>query len=257
MINADRADHREYASGEFFKRFKEELSSENSFKNRFSDIPWISIQYAPDSTFRTVTWQIDKGEGDHAYFGYLQKSDNSFYELAGKRGRSTVNSNQVLSFEQWKGALIYKILQLPDSTGTYYLLTYHMMDAFTKVKTLEPIQFEDGQVLLGKNGQFDSSGEVSGLDSRLVIKYSMDANAGINYDPDSRRLVYDNLVAVQGRIPGQGPTLVPDGSYRAYEWSEDKGWDYVEKLFSQWNEGPLEQNRDRTNDRKLFKKKNR
>ena len=258
MINADRPEHRVLASEAFAEKFGEELAQEESFTLDFAEIPWISIQYPEDSTFRSITWQIDEGEGKYSYHGYLQSNEGDLYTMAGKRGRSTARSNDELSFSQWKGGLIYKILTLPTASDQYYLLSYSAIDEYTKVKTLEPIRFEEGTVILGRKGLFDERPEAGSLTARLALQYSMDANAGITYDETSRRLVFDNLVVVQGRMPGQGPTTVPDGSYKAFEYSPEGRWTYIEKLFSQWNEGPLEDNRNRLVDRQLFnKKKNR
>jgi len=90
----------------------------------------------------------------------------------------------------------------------------------------------------------------------MAMIYSADSNASITYDDVTDRLVFDNLITVQGRMPGQGPTKVPDGSYKAYEWQNDS-WVYIDKLYTEINDGALDPARSKKLNKKLFKSKKR
>jgi len=255
MVNADQAQHRRFAQERFEDLFSTELETSSSLTKSYTDMPSLSIQYPRDSSFRTITWQVDHGDGKHAYGGYLQTSDNQLYKIAGPRGRSTHDTNQEISFSAWSGGLVYKIIEDGQDPSTYYLLTYRILNEFTKVKTLEPLMISDVEVTLGKQGFFENTGSNEKLNARLSLLYSIDANASIIYDTETDRLVFDNLVVVQGRLPGQGPTAVPDGSYKAYERSSNGHWTYIDKLYDHWNEGALDPVRKGKLNNELFDKK--
>jgi hypothetical protein len=227
----------------------------------FTDLPWISIQYPPDSLWRIITWQVDKGNDTFAYHGYWQDQKNgALTRIAGPRGRKTHDTNAEVPMANWRGALVYKIIRTNNDLDHYYLLTYKQINQYTKVKTLEPLIFDDRGMVLGRKDlfnydqNFEESGVGKQLSSRLSITYSVDANASIRYENDSDKWVFDHLIVVQGRIPGQGPTPVPDGSYRAFEW-KNKSWKYQSKLFTQINDGPVNPNRAERLSNEIYKSK--
>ena len=265
MVNADRAEHRTLAAERFDSLFAISLASPVSFSSYYEDLPWISIQYPEDSLWRMITWQVDEGEGQYAYYGFWQRKGGRIVKIGGKRGRISHASNQKLCLEAWRGGLVYKIITRPQLPHVHYLLTYRMTDAFTKVKTVEPIIISDEDITLGiedhfsyKGSAFEESGIGSQLTSRLSLSYSFDTNAGFRYESTSDRWIFDHLVAVQGRAPGQGPTAVPDGSYRAFEWKNGQ-WEYISKLFTEINEGPINDQRPATLSNQIYttKKKDR
>jgi hypothetical protein len=233
MINASNAEHRTYAAEHFAELFDEELQKENSFDAPFENLPWISIQYAEDRSFRTLSWQIDGGNGSYAYDGYIQQPDLPALRFKGDQGVGSSKVDRVIKWKDWKGGIIYKILSIPSDIGVeYYLLSFNQLDQFTKQKSLEQVQWGKGEVILGAIEKFELP-ERSKKAKRITITYSADSNASITYQTGAKQLVVDHLVGIPGRIPGQGPTMAPDGSYIAYSLSSDGSWKYQDKLFDQ------------------------
>jgi hypothetical protein len=68
--------------------------------------------------------------------------------------------------------------------------------------------------------------------NRLMLEYSSDSNVGLNFNQGMGMIVYDHLISRMGRLPEQGPTMLPDGSYCGYKPEEGK-WIYVDKLFNE------------------------
>ncbi len=257
MINADRPEHRQFAAQKFQENLKEKLADEQSFDFSFEEMPWISIQYPDDRSFRVISWQLDLGGGNFDYRGFVQKP-GSLFSMMGISGRSTTDINDEIPFEVWKGGIVYKILQVAGQDDIYYLLSFAQQDQFTKVKSIEPFRFVKDRPVLGLKGHFINDTESRAPDARIVMKYSADSNAGFVYDDESGRIVFENLVLVQGRIPGQGPTFVPDGSYKAFELDNNGQWQYVDKLYDQWNTGPLDaEGRKRVEQGLFARKKNK
>ena len=54
-----------------------------------------------------------------------------------------------------------------------------------------------------------------------------------------------------GRKPGQGPTLVPDGSYVGYKW-DGTYWNKVDKIFDQVSATPPMDGRKKKSNKTLF-----
>jgi hypothetical protein len=67
---------------------------------------------------------------------------------------------------------------------------------------------------------------------RHVLLYSADTNATLDFYDDSKRILFDNLIVMQGRMVGQGMTFVADGSYRGYDYNNGK-WIAKDKLFDE------------------------
>ncbi len=249
MINASIPEHRRYAAERFDSLFVDRIATEDSFQDGLEDLSFISVQYDDARSLRVISWQIDEGEGNFGYQGYVQQSDGNLQGFNSQKGRDTYKSNRQGALEDWAGGLVYKVLTAVDGI---YLLTFQMVDEFTKVKTLEPLSIEDGHIMIGRPGSFDINRR--GASARIALEHSVDSNTQITYEPTSQRFIFDHLIAVQGRLQGQGPTYVPDGSYRAFEY-EDGAWKYIDKLYTEVNDGPLDPSAQQGLDTRLSDKK--
>ncbi|MBT8189180.1 MAG: hypothetical protein KJO29_02030, partial [Bacteroidia bacterium] len=56
------------------------------------------------------------------------------------------------------------------------------------------------------------------------------ATLQLNYNPGLKLIIHDHLIQRIGRIPGQGPVFLPDGTYEGYEFIEGI-WMYREKIY--------------------------
>lgn len=233
MINAAHPENRKLAATEFSNLFQAALDAPQSFHQSFEELEWVSIEYPDDRTFRTLTWQLDEGNGKYSYDGYIQSHDGKSHRIKGKQGIGSDKINRVIEWDQWRGGIVYKILTMSSNGAPqYYLLAFNQVDQFTKQKSLEPLQFKDGEVILGAEGLFEQ-GDSKRKAHRLALTYSADSNTSITYKEASNHLVLDHLIPMMGRIQGQGPTQVPDGSYVAYELQPDGSWKFLEKLYDQ------------------------
>ena len=233
MVNAEVASHRILAADKFEILFQKAIEEEASFENKFDDLPFIFIRYPEHQSFRTITWQIDRGAGKFEYKGYFQLEDGTIYPLAGGRGQEALSAIGAIKWSKWRGGIIYKILTIPSgSENKDYLLTYRQLDEFTKAKTLESVQITKDNILLSSEQIFGANKGGSNS-NRITLSYSADSHCNIRYQPEAQQIVFDNLVSVAGRLEGQGPTLAPDGSYKAYTLQSDGTWNYQDKLFDQ------------------------
>ena len=248
MINSSIPEHRILALDKFKTSFEAELLKESSFNNQFSDLPWISIQYPEDRSFRIISWQVDKGDFQYEYHGYFQ-NDKRLIPFNTQSGMDALEDDIVLSLKDWSGALVYRVLQVDN---TYMLWTYRMLDNYTKVKTCEPILITDGEVQLGA-AIFQEKEASAEYFARHILQYSADMSATLDYYQETKRLIFDNLIMMAGRMEGQGITYVADGSYRGYDFINGK-WMAKDKLFDQISARPPREKRV-SNNKDLFGRK--
>lgn len=229
LVNAVSPLHRERAHQQFYKDMKSVLEIDGSFSFPFDSLHWISIQESPDKSFRFITWQLAGVNDTYSYYGFYQDA-NQTLEL-----NSTVKFDRNIEYQDikadhWYGQLVYEIVPMDD----YFLLFgFSQIDKFTKSKVAEVLKIVDGVPVFGSPVFSDSSSAYSEAKQRLVLNYSADALVNLTYNPGLNMLVYDHLVSRMGRMPGQGPTLVPDGTYKAYEKTDSGKWNYVDHLYSE------------------------
>jgi hypothetical protein len=227
MVNSDKPEHRVEASQHFSTALEAELKRDQSFEKEFTELEWISIQYPDDRSFRVISWQVDQGDGDYKYYGYYQDMARliPFDTQSGEEG---LDEDTDLSISDWSGALVYRILQVDEN---YMLWTFRFTDTYTKIKTCEPLVISTEDVTIGQKIFQEEEGSPN-YKHRHVLLYSADTNATLDFYDDSKRILFDNLIVMQGRMVGQGMTFVADGSYRGYDYNNGK-WIAKDKLFDE------------------------
>jgi len=235
-INADNPNHRLRANDYFYKEFKVFLEEEGSFDNSLEALQWISIQYAPDRSFRLISWQLAGPDHGYEYFGFYQ-DQHQLIELKSSVEFSQSLDREKITAESWYGQLIYEILPIDN----YYLLFgFRQLDQFTKTKVVKVLDFKDGKPNFDRAVFKNKDSEQLSL---LAIAYSADITATMNYNPGLNMIVQDHLIQRMGRMPGQGPTFLPDGTYEAYK-KEGNVWVYVEQLYNEIIEKPTDRKKN-------------
>lgn len=230
MINADLPSTRTTAQDLFIPLLEQKLNKKGSYNESLDVVEWLLVEYAPDSTFRIISWQLDKGEGNFEYHGYLQRIDDSWVKFNPTDGRLAKEKDLSLPFEDWKGGMIYRIMSPDDD---YFLLfTYRQLDKFTKMKTCEILVMDEVEGPRLGLPLFQAEEGAEEFVHRITLIYSADSNVSLNYDDSGQQIMFDHLIPVMGRLPGQGPTWVSDGSYRAYR-QESQLWQKIDKVFDQ------------------------
>jgi hypothetical protein len=229
MVNANNPENRMAAHKIFHQAFKEKMLSSDAFDFELETIPELHVVADTSNTFKIITYQIQESEDKFQYHGYLIKKDGSFYEL-----KDAFNSLEDIDFltlndEEWLGGIYYNLVQMGDF---YFVFSYRQNDKFTKFKSFDCLTFsEDGDPILGSEIFVFPQENIRNLvKSRVTFNYSSDALLSLNYNREMGMVVHDHLMQVIGKLPGQGPTFVPDGTYEGYLF-EDGRWTYNEKLF--------------------------
>ncbi len=244
MVNADLPEHRRFAASKFEPMFMQSLQDTYSFDQSLDALKWLVVSYPPDSTFRIVSWQIDLGASKYAYRGIIQKKDNNVKSFSKSSGDLGMALKREIAWQEWQGGIIYDVKPLEEDM--YILLTFRQLDQYTKLKTAEVIRFDEDEATLGfPVFQTEEGGEDYAY--RMLLEYSADSYVTLNYVDESQQLVFDHLIQVMGRMPGQGSAMVPDGSYRAYMLENGK-MKLIDKLYHEVLTTPPRSGRDNTKD---------
>jgi hypothetical protein len=238
-MNAVRSDHRSRSNDSVITHFESIISQTGSFALSFDALPWISTIYAPDSSFRVFSWQLNQADSLFSYYGYLQFDDGALVKFIDNEPAYDLSYAQ-LNPENWLGARYYEMVPFEHKgEAAYLLLGFDAHSRWNRRKIAEPLFIQDRQVqfgipVFGKEGiDFNRNGK-----SRIILTYSLETKTVLTYDEDIKMLIHDHFISFDGRFPGQGRTQVPDGSYEGYRLDDAGNWIYKEKLFDQILEKP-------------------
>ncbi len=225
---------------EFIPAMVQSLKEPGSFYYPYDNLDFISNVYAPDSTFRILTWLVKLDNSSYRYFGTIQMNSDSlkmypFFDEA--KPIAEIESKEIIP-RSWYGCVYYNITKEDCAFGDCYTLYgWDGNNIFSTKKYVDVLQFRNDSAILGApifNFERDS---IPMTTNRLVLEYNNKASAHINYDDELEMIVYDHLVPQDGESFGMYATYIPDGTYEALKF-EDTIWTYIPKVFHQTMDEP-------------------
>ncbi|GJM32782.1 MAG: hypothetical protein DHS20C18_17830 [Saprospiraceae bacterium] len=237
VINDSLPEYRFGTCKKLITSLKTALKLQNSFNYPFERLKSVSIQYPQDSSFRIFTWQLYVNKDEYRYFGAIQMNtpDLKLIPLIDRSFELTGNLEQIVyGADNWYGAVYYRLMEVDAPSGKYYLLFgFDGYEFFQKRKLIDVLTFnENGQPVFGAP-VFLSNKEDGGSarsKNRVLLEYSAEASVKMNYDEIMGKIVFDNLMDINGQY-GEGPTKIPDGTYQGYEL-KDGYWLHITKIFN-------------------------
>ncbi len=224
----------------FTKQLVKALITKNSFYFPFDSIINISKQYAPDSTFKILTWQLVINENMVRQHGAIQMrtQDGSLklFPLIDKSDVTINISDTVSNNSAWVGAVYYKIIMKKFEGHTYYtLLGFDENNIRSDKKIMDILEFVEGKPVFGNN-IFVTNGnkEMPKKMTRFIYEFKKLASTRLSYDADLDAIVFDELQS-ENSTPNRKWTLVGTGEYEAFKWRNGK-WVYTSNAFG--NEPP-------------------
>ena len=236
VVNDSIAENRFGTCKKLITTLVQALKIENSFHYPFDRLKTISIQYPPDSTFRIFTWQLYVDVDDYRYYGAIQVNspDLKLYPLIDRSYEVESEEYDILNPDKWYGALYYNLRQFNTAEGSKYLLFgYDGYSLFNKRKLIDVLSFKDGKAIFGAP-VFVEENKATGaqtIRNRILKEYSSEASFKMNYDEAWGLIIFDHLTMMAGGY-GQGPAMVPDGTYEGYKL-ENGRWQWVEKYWTE------------------------
>jgi hypothetical protein len=238
IVNAGEAAGRFRADSQFVRSLVRALKLENSFYYPFDSLYTISRLYAPDSSFRIITWQFKKDNLMYLQEGAIQMNlpDGSLklFPLFDASMFTEKPLDSVRTRKNWIGAIYYKVIEKEYQGKKYYtLLGFDDYSETSNKKWMEVLTFSpEGEPRFGgPYFSFQQDSVHKATQYRFNIEYKKEAATRFNYDPQMDMIVFDHLVP-EGDEPRKLDTYIPDGDFEAFQWKEGR-WVHVEKqLFS-------------------------
>lgn len=244
IVNDSLPEHRFGACREFILKLKTALKTDHSFYYTFDRIKSASILYPPDSSFRLITWQLYVDKDEYRYYGAIQMKSKEL-QLFPLIDRSFELENEgnleQMTFEsgKWYGALYYNMKEFKGPQGKYYLVFgYDGYQFFNKRKVLDVLHFKAGKPIFGAPVfVFAPENRPAYTKNRIMMQYSAEVGAKLNYDEAYEKVMLDHLIAMPS--PHGDMANYPDGSYEGFELKKDGKWHHVSKVFHQVQDEPI------------------
>ncbi|MBX2931104.1 MAG: hypothetical protein KF781_04030 [Chitinophagaceae bacterium] len=227
-----------YRADSFFtKGLVKALKIPYSFYYNFDSINTISKLYAPDSSFKIFTWQLEKDYSSVRQKGAIQinTADGSLklFPLFDASDDTENPVDSIRTAQRWIGALYYKIILTTYNNKKYYtLIGLDENNEKSNKKWIDVLTFDkSGNPLFGGRYFQYPNDEIKPQQPayRFCIEYKKDARARVTYDEEMGIIVFDHLIS-EDNNPSQRQTLIPDGDFEGFRWV-DAHWVYVNSLF--------------------------
>ncbi len=223
---------------QFIKTLVRGLQVKNSFNYPFDSIKAIGNLYAPDSSFRIITWQLAYDDYYCRQRGAIQyKTTDGSLKLVPLRDYSEFAENpldSVRTKDTWIGAVYYNIIKtVYNGTNYYTLFGFDQNSIQSNKKWIEVLTFNEKNlpVFGGKFFSYEKDSIKKPSQFRFSIEYKKDASTTVNWDPELNMILIDHLVS-ESDEPELAYTFVPDGDYEGFKWDHGK-WLHVDKVFTE------------------------
>ena len=220
----------------FIKTLLRSLHVKNSFYFPFDSVKGIGNLYAPDSSFRIITWSLSYSEDFNSQRGLIQfkTADGSakYVPLIDNSHRTPFPEDSVRGPKNWVGAIYYNIVQTKHNGKIFYtLFGYDPNGIRSNKKWIEVMTFDSNRMPLfgGPYFSFEQDSIKRPTQVRYSIEYKKEASSTVNYDPELKLILVDHLVSETDE-PELPFTLVPDGDYEGFKWLNGK-WVHIDKVF--------------------------
>jgi hypothetical protein len=138
---------------QFIDVWEEVLLNNLSFEFPFDSLKDVARLTSPDKKFRIINWDLNRKDGSHFYFGFIQvqteKGKFELYKLQDRSGTIKSPETHTGDHTKWFGMLYYKIIPCDDY---YALLAWDGNDKLTCRKFIDVLSFKDNaEPVFGKD----------------------------------------------------------------------------------------------------------
>ena len=250
----------------FVKTLVRTLLIKNSFYYPLDSVIGVSKLYAPDTSFRIITWNISYSDYYHRQRGVIQfkpvNGVSKFIPLRDFSEFTTGAGDSVRNHLNWIGAVYYNMVKTQFKGKNYYtLFGIDYNELRSNKKWIEVMTFNERNepVFGGPYFSFEKDSIPKPPAFRYSIEYKKEASTLVNFIQEEKKILVDHLISETDE-PERKWTFVPDGDYEGFTW-ENGRWVHIEKVFTfklQDGQAPvgeqLMDNRGNKNEEKLMEK---
>jgi hypothetical protein len=222
----------------FIRTLVRALQVKNSFYYPLDKVQGVGKVYAPDSTFRIITWNLYIDDYYTRQRGAIQlRTTDGSLKLIPLRDFSEFSENpldSVRTKDNWIGAVYYNMVKTEYQGKNYYtLFGFDAHGIRSNRKWIEVLTFnERNQPVFG--GPYFSFAQDTGkrrpTQFRFYIEYKKEASTLVNYIPNENMILFDHLIS-ETEEPDNPYSYIPDGDYEGFKWEKGQ-WVHVDKVFN-------------------------
>lgn len=212
------------------------LKVKNSFYYPFDSVLGISKLYAPDSSFRIITWYIEIDDYRGYQKGLIQhntKDGSLKLNILFDNSEWAENKHSKICRDtNWIGAVYYSMIKTQHQGKNYYTLFGIDREGLrSQKKWIDVLSFDEKKnPVFGGGFSFKEDSVIKPTQSRFSIEYKKDARTYVNYEPELKLILFDHLIS-ETEEPEFPWTFVPDGDYEGFKWQNGQ-WVHVDKVFN-------------------------
>lgn len=204
------------------RTFKTELAKAlqdpSAISYPFTSLKTVGFIDSPDGKMRIVNWNIEQDDFSQAYSCFIihqgdRKTDYHVTELKDISFGMPMQPTEIISSEEWYGALYYKIIPIEKSGKTLYtVLGWDYFSSMSQLRVIDVIYFTGKTVKLG-SPIFKIGKETH---KRMLYEHSKKAGMSLQYDEQRGRIIFDHLSPESPSMAGFKSFYVPDMTYDAF-----------------------------------------
>lgn len=218
----------------FATYFSEVLRREGSFDYPFDSLQTVSLLYAPDRSFRIITWYVPLSGQRFHYAGYLQfPGQDDIPEVVPLTDSSPGidrKKAEALDPGSWYGAFYYDLIFEPGMDH-YILLGWKGYSPQVRKRVIEPLRLKDGKAVFGRQ----VFGEPWENNWRIVFAYSARTSMSLQYEKDGVRsrqgnypmIVFDRLEPIHRSLKGHYQFYKPEVNIFDGLFYAGEKWNYA------------------------------
>jgi hypothetical protein len=250
----------------FTKVLVRALLVKNSFYYPFDSVLGVSKIYAPDTSFRIISWNLTYDDYYSRQRGAIQmRTADGSLKLFPLRDFSEFTAkpeDSVRTRSNWIGAMYYNMVKTQHKGKNYYtLFGFDPNSAQSSMKWIEVLTFNEKRepVFGGPIFTYEKDSIPKPPKYRFGLEFKKGARVLVNYIPDEEMILVDHLISEtdQPELPW---TFIPDGDQEGFKWENGK-WVHINKVFTfklqdgqAPNEDPILDSKGNRNEKKLQEK---
>jgi hypothetical protein len=213
----------------FIALWNEILKEEKSLLFPFDSLKKdVSILISPDQKFRIITWNIEREDATHAYFGFIQVNNSKtvkkglfkktttysydLFALVDKSATVTNPESYIGEPSKWFGMLYVDVIKSDDDF--YTLIGWDGHSKLTQRKFIDVLTFKpDGTPVFGK----DVFKIPNKFTKRVMFEYASEVAMSLKYNTSRQQIIFSHLApnTLDPILQGQTQYYGPDGSFDA------------------------------------------
>jgi hypothetical protein len=237
MITDSLTEDRMVSDSIFTRTLVRALQVKNSFYYPFDSVFGISKLYAPDTSFRIFTWNLQFDDYYSRQKGAIQlRTKDGSLKLIPLRDNSEFTAkaeDSVRNKNNWIGAIYYNIIKTAYKGKNYYtLFGFDHNSAQSSKKWIEVMYFNEKNepVFGGPFFSYEKDTIPKPPQYRYSTEFKKDARVLVNYIDDMNMILVDHLISETDQ-PELAFTMVPDGDSEGFKWENGK-WMHIDKVFT-------------------------